>query len=1045
VFTTEQKREHRKAARNVGEFPKVSRVWRGRRKRCATSLCDFCRTFLDPKFYLPFSPDHLRIISRLEEIVLHGGLLAVAMPRGSGKTELVKAAALWAMLYGYRKFVVVVGATSGDAVRIMADLKATLAHSDEIHAAFPEATHCVRDVAGAAIRARYQSIDGEPSGIEWTRDYVRLAWVKKAACSGAVVRTAGITGAIRGMSVTGPDGMTIRPDLVLLDDPQDREALDVDTPIPTPSGFVRMGDLREGDTVFDEHGRPCNVTAVSETYTERPCYRVTFDDGSAVVTDAGHLWATSTALQRTNRRRKLAVVGGVNPRPQCRPKPYTSVVTTARIAETLTGEGGRRNHSIPLTGVLNTPDAELPIPPYTLGVWLGDGTTASNRITSADAEVLTHIRGDGFTTGSPYWARRPDGELSKAATYTIHGLRPLLRAAGLLGNKHLPVAYLFASREQRLSVLQGLMDSDGWVRVGRRGTHGTRCGFHNTNRKIIDAVLFLCRSLGIKPTCGVVGNRTKPRASPGWTVTFVTSESVFRLRRKLERLPPVTKPSTRRRFIESVEPVPTRPVRCIAVDSPNRLYLCGEALIPTHNSATSPTQTDDRERIIRGDILGLAGPKKTISVAMTVTVICENDLADKFLDREANPQWNGERTRLVESFPTNEALWEEYFRVRDESLRSGGDRRAATAFYLANRDAMSAGGAVSWPDRYDDVRYASALEEAMVRRHDDPEAFAAECQNDPVRVGADRGEVRELHAAELAKRVCNLPRGVLPREATRLAAFIDVGGRVLWYGVCAFSEKFDGWLVDYGAYPRQSRSYFAAGDAHPNLPSEMPGLSEPQLVYAGLKLLTGEVLGREYPRDGGGAGLSVQACAVDCGWLPDQVHQFVRESSHKAVLIPSKGYATSSNAKSMDEWQRKEGERAGPSWRLGPPPSGRGRQLIFDPDYWKSFLADRLTTPPGGGGALQFFGDRPAEHRLLADHLTAEYATRVTVRNRTFDKWELRPGGAENHLFDVLTGCCVAASTLGLTWNPGGPPKPAEPRQRVKLSELFAQKNGGKR
>jgi hypothetical protein len=685
VFTTEQKREHRKAARDVGEFPKVTRAWRERRKRCAGSLLDFCTTFLRPKFYLAFSADHLRVISKLEEIVLHGGLLAVAMPRGSGKTELVKAAALWAILYGYRKFVVIVGATAGEAVRIMADLKATLAHSDELYAAFPEATHCVRDVAGAAVRARYQTIGGEPSGIEWTRDYVRLAWVKKTASSGAVVRTAGVTGAIRGMSVTGPDGKTLRPDLVLLDDPQDRE------------------------------------------------------------------------------------------------------------------------------------------------------------------------------------------------------------------------------------------------------------------------------------------------------------------------------------------------------------------------SATSPVQTDDRERIIRGDVLGLAGPKKTISVAMTVTVICENDLADRFLDREANPQWNGERTRLVDSFPADEVLWEEYFRIRDEALASGGDRRAATRFYMTNWDAMNAGAKVPWADRFDDARYVSALEEAMVRRHDDPEAFAAECQNDPVRVGADRGQVRELHAADLTKRVCNLPRGTVPRGATRLSAFIDVGGRVLWWGVCAFSERFDGWLVDYGAYPRQSRSYFTSDDAHPNLPGEMPGLTEPQLVYAGLKLLTGEILGREYPRDGGGAGLTVQACAVDCGWLPDQVHQFVRESgAHRAVLIPSKGYSTSSNAKSMDEWQRKEGERSGPSWRLGPPPSGRGRQLIFDPDYWKSFLADRLTTPPGGGGAVQFFGDRPAEHRLLADHLTAEYATRVTVRNRTFDKWEQRPGGAENHLLDVLTGCCVAASTLGLAWNPGGPPKPEEPRKRVSLREKFFAKNGGK-
>jgi hypothetical protein len=164
-------------------------------------------------------------------------------------------------------------------------------------------------------------------------------------------------------------------------------------------------------------------------------------------------------------------------------------------------------------------------------------------------------------------------------------------------------------------------------------------------------------------------------------------------------------------------------------------------------------------------------------------------------------------------------------------------------------------------------------------------------------------------------------------------------------------------------------------------------------------------------------------CLVDAGWLPDAVYQFAAESPHRAVLIPSKGYATSSNVRAMDDWARRPGERAGPSWRLGTPASGRGRQLLFDPDFWKSFLADRLTTPPGGGGAVQFFGADPNAHRLVADHLTGEFATRVDVRGRTFDSWAKKPGGGENHLLDVLVGCAVAASVAGLAWAPSGVPK----------------------
>lgn len=146
----------------------------------------------------------------------------------------------------------------------------------------------------------------------------------------------------------------------------------------------------------------------------------------------------------------------------------------------------------------------------------------------------------------------------------------------------------------------------------------------------------------------------------------------------------------------------------------------------------------------------------------------------------------------------------------------------------------------------------------------------------------------------------------------------------------------------------------------------------------------------------------------------------------------------------MDDWPRRENERVGPSWRYGVPPSGRGYQLLFDPDYWKSFLADRLTTPPGSGGCLQFFGEHRGQHRLLADHLTAEYATRISARGRTFDKWDPKPGGAENHFLDVITGCCVAASFGGLAFNenPDGTALGPRPRKKVKLSDLFYAKHG---
>src|SRR6478609_4586484 len=144
AFTTEQRRDSRETARQTKPIPKVSRSWAAKRKKCANSLRDFCLIFLPEKFFLPFSPDHLRVIEKLERVAREGGTFALAMPRGSGKTELVKATALWSILYGYRKFVVIIGAKALHAQRIIGDMKKSLSNSDEIYAAFPEAVHHVR-------------------------------------------------------------------------------------------------------------------------------------------------------------------------------------------------------------------------------------------------------------------------------------------------------------------------------------------------------------------------------------------------------------------------------------------------------------------------------------------------------------------------------------------------------------------------------------------------------------------------------------------------------------------------------------------------------------------------------------------------------------------------------------------------------------------------------------------------------------------------------------------------------------------------------------
>ena len=101
----------------------------------------------------------------------------------------------------------------------------------------------------------------------------------------------------------------------------------------------------------------------------------------------------------------------------------------------------------------------------------------------------------------------------------------------------------------------------------------------------------------------------------------------------------------------------------------------------------------------------------------------------------------------------------------------------------------------------------------------------------------------------------------------------------------------------------------------------------------------------------------------------------------------------------------------GLNWRI---PSILGkraiRHVVFDTNYWKSFIHARLAVTMGDRGCLSLFGDNPTLHRLFAKHITAEYRVKTAGRGRTVDEWKLRPGNPENHWLDCLVGSTVAAS-----------------------------------
>jgi len=311
------------------------------------------------------------------------------------------------------------------------------------------------------------------------------------------------------------------------------KALALDTEVPTPRGWSTMEHLEVGDEVFDEQGRPTEVVATTEPMTDRQCHEVLLSDGTRFVADAAHLWVTRTKAERAAGR------------------PGRSR-TTAELGERVRA-GSEWNHHIDLAGAARYEERDdLPVEPYVLGAWLGNGTTASATCTTADQQVIDSVRAAGHA-----------GQ----------------RAAGLLGDKQIPQCYLTAGPAQRLALLQGLMDSDGYVdQIGR-------CEFVSTLEHLSDDVVELAASLGLRPvkrkkraTVGGV------EAAPAYSVTFTPHLPVFRLERKLARLTAELRQS-RSRAVVAVRPVACLPVRCLQVAAPSGMFLVGRTYVPTHNSS----------------------------------------------------------------------------------------------------------------------------------------------------------------------------------------------------------------------------------------------------------------------------------------------------------------------------------------------------------------------------------------------------------------------------------------------------------------------------
>lgn len=337
-----------------------------------------------------------------------------------------------------------------------------------------------------------------------------------------------------------------------------------DTPMLTYNrGWVTHGDLVAGDMVYAPDGNPVAVLAVSEQYTDSECYRVSFSCGAEIVAGAGHLWRV--------RRKTTKRIPGTDRR---------TVSWVCDVVKTI--DLPNRADIGVMEGPLYGDETELPLAPYVLGAWLGDGSSVSPRITAGydDADEMhsllasngvavrrtKHANAISLTIGNGQHGKRGSSNVMNA-----------LRAIGVVGNKHIPATYLSASARQRMMLLRGLMDTDGHC-----NTRGTAT-FVNANERLANDVFELAAGLGLRPRFGKYVSSCGEYQGTAYQVRFQAhyDRNPFLMQRKARR---AIKPSQHRlcRDVVSVARTDSVPTRCIQVDG--GMYLAGRGLIPTHNS-----------------------------------------------------------------------------------------------------------------------------------------------------------------------------------------------------------------------------------------------------------------------------------------------------------------------------------------------------------------------------------------------------------------------------------------------------------------------------
>ena len=347
---------------------------------------------------------------------------------------------------------------------------------------------------------------------------------------------------------------------------RDYKGLPLDTPIFTSEGWKTMGELKVGDKVYDKDGNLCNVKNKSNIHN-KPCMKIKLDNNVEIVCDEEHRWLISFLNKSIKNE-------------------WTDKVVTAKElfnylnnvnANKLGYIDSYKKPKIRLQKPLNNQKLDLPIDPYVLGIWLGDGHSSCGMITQANNKVWEEIEKRGYSLGNDV----SKGGSGKSQSRTVLGLSKELNKLNLLKNKHLPYIYLLSSEEQRIDLLRGFMDSDGYFNKGRK-----RFVMSTTKKYQVDITVQLCNSLGIKTTVIPATKCCNNKKIQGYDICFSNPHFNPFLCRNEYITYSYDSSRCKHTFyiIKSVEYTEAVETQCIEVDSPTHTYLFGYNFIVTHNT-----------------------------------------------------------------------------------------------------------------------------------------------------------------------------------------------------------------------------------------------------------------------------------------------------------------------------------------------------------------------------------------------------------------------------------------------------------------------------